>query len=86
VLVVTPPDEQHRVEFADLATAVQEATGDSVELANVDRGYLGQDTEAAAHGWGGHAAEVVALTQWHGGAVLLPRARWSSEGVRQAQA
>src|SRR5919112_3930789 len=44
-LIVTPADEQDRAQVAELAAAVQEVTGESVELAFVDQGYTG---EAAA--------------------------------------
>src|ERR687886_2710702 len=46
-LHVTPADAQDREQVALLAAAVQEATGDSVELAFVDQGYTGE--HPAAH-------------------------------------
>src|SRR5437588_1370819 len=51
-LQVTPANEGDREQVQQLAQKVQEATGDSVELAFVDQGYTG-DTPAAdaeAHG------------------------------------
>src|SRR5919106_1850588 len=51
-LHVTPADEQDRAQVAELARAVQEATGESVEVAFVDQGYTGDGpaAAAAAHG------------------------------------
>src|SRR6187402_229160 len=51
-LVVTPANEQERAQVAALAEAVQEVTGDAVELAYVDQGYTGEQPaeDAAAHG------------------------------------
>jgi hypothetical protein len=49
-LRVTPADEQDRTQVDELARSVQEATGESVELAYVDQGYTGEQpaTEAEA--------------------------------------
>ena len=47
-LHVTPADEQDRDQVAVLAEAVQEVTGESVELAFVDQGYTGDDAAADA--------------------------------------
>lgn len=76
-LLVTPADEQDREQVGQLAQAVQEATGESVELAFVDQGYTGADAEQAAaeHGI---RLEVVKLPQAKKGFVLLPR-RWVVE-------
>jgi transposase len=41
-LLVTPANEQDRAQVGELAHAVQEATGQSVELAFVDQGYTGE--------------------------------------------
>jgi hypothetical protein len=41
-LFVTPASEQERARVGELAEAVQEATGESVELAYVDQGYAGE--------------------------------------------
>ena len=76
-LVVTPADEQDRAQVAALAEAVQEATGDTVELAYVDQGYTGADAHADAAGWG-IRLEVVKLPEARQGFVLLPR-RWVVE-------
>ena len=76
-LIVTPADEQDRAQVAQLAEAVQEATGESVELAFVDQGYTGETAaaSAAAHGM---RLEVVKLPEAKRGFVLLPR-RWVVE-------
>ena len=76
-LVVTPADGQDRAQVEELAAAVQDATGDTVELAYVDQGYTGQEAEAAADGWG-IRLEVVKLPEARKGFVLLPR-RWVVE-------
>src|SRR3954469_22479894 len=47
-LHVTPADEQERAQVGLLAEAVQEATGESVELAYVDQGYTGEEAFDAA--------------------------------------
>src|SRR4029453_1133759 len=51
-LLVSPANEQERAWVGKLAEAVQEATGESVELAYVDEGYTGEHPaeEAEAHG------------------------------------
>src|SRR5919112_6309020 len=41
-LFVSPANEQERAWVGELAEAVQEATGESVELAYVDEGYTGE--------------------------------------------
>ena len=76
-LHVTPANEGDRTAVAELAKAVQEATGESVELAYVDQGYTGEKAEAAAarHGI---RLEVVKLADAKRGFVLLPR-RWVVE-------
>ncbi|HEX8430326.1 MAG TPA: IS5 family transposase [Longimicrobium sp.] len=76
-LHVTPANEQERSQVEALAAAVQEATGESVELAYVDQGYTGEDAEAAAaeHGI---QLEVIKHTEAKKGFVLLPR-RWVVE-------
>ena len=63
--------------MADLAAAVQEATGETVTLAYVDQGYTGETPRqaAAAHGI---ALEVVKLPDVKRGFVLWPVAGWSS--------
>jgi transposase len=76
-LLVTPANEQERAQVAELAEAVQEVTGDTVELAYVDQGYTGEQpaADAAAHGI---RLEVVKHTEAKRGFVLLPR-RWVVE-------
>jgi transposase len=76
-LVVTPANEQDRAQVEELAAAVQDATGDSVEVAYVDQGYTGDEAAAAADGWG-IRLEVVKLPTTKRGFVLLPR-RWVVE-------
>src|SRR5712691_3005009 len=66
-----------------LARAVQEATGEAVELAYVDQGYTGQDAAAAAETHG-IRLEVVKHTQAKRGFVLLPR-RWVVELMPRRQ-
>jgi transposase len=76
-LLVTPANEQDRAQVGELAQAVQEITGQAVELAFVDQGYTGDAPaqEAKAHGI---QLEVVKLPQAKRGFVLLPR-RWVVE-------
>src|SRR3954453_18900484 len=76
-LPATPADQQDRDRVAALAEAVQEATGDSVELAYVDQGYTGPEAEIAAADEG-IELEVVKLAEARRGFVLLPR-RWVVE-------
>jgi transposase len=76
-LHVTPADEQDRAQVEQLAKAVQELTGDSVELAYVDQGYTGDTPKQAAKAQGIHL-EVVKHTEAKRGFVLLPR-RWVVE-------
>jgi transposase len=76
-LLVTPADAQERAQVDRLAAAVQEATGESVEVAYVDQGYTGEQpaADAAAHGI---RLEVVKHPEAKRGFVLLPR-RWVIE-------
>jgi transposase len=74
---VTPASEQERDQVAVLSHAVQEATGESVELAFVDQGYTGDEAKAAAADYGIHL-QVVSLPEAKRGFVLLPR-RWVVE-------
>lgn len=76
-LVGTPANVQDREQVAALAEAVQEATGDSVEVAFVDQGYTGQAADDAAVR-AGIRLEVVKLPSARRGFVLLPR-RWVVE-------
>jgi transposase len=74
---VSPANEQDRSQVEQLARAVKEATGESVELAYVDQGYTGEAAEQAAaeHGI---QFEVVKHQEAKRGFVLLPR-RWVVE-------
>ena len=74
---VSPANEQDRAHVQELAAAVQDATGEHVELAYVDQGYTGADAAAAA-AHEGIALEVVKHTEAKRGFVLLPR-RWVVE-------
>jgi len=76
-LFVSPANEQERAWVGELAEAVQEATGESVELAYVDQGYSGERPaeEAQAHGM---SLEVVKYPEAKRGFVLLAR-RWVVE-------
>jgi len=76
-LHVTPADEQERARVGALAEAVQEVTGESVELAYVDQGYTGEAAASAAADRG-IELEVVKLPEAKRGFVLLPR-RWVAE-------
>ena len=73
----TPANAQERAQVEALAAAVQEVTGNNVELAYVDQGYTGEEPAeaAAAHGI---ELEVVSLPEAKRGFVLLPR-RWVVE-------
>lgn len=76
-LLVTPANEQERAQVAQLAQAVQAATGQSVEVAYVDQGYTGDEPAQAAANQG-MRLEVVKLEEAKRGFVLLPR-RWVVE-------
>lgn len=76
-LRVTAASENDRAAVADLAAAVQDATGGSVELAYVDQGYTGERPVEAAQARG-IVLEVVKLPEAKRGFVLLPR-RWVVE-------
>ena len=76
-LRVTPATEQDRAQVGALAEAVREATGESVELASVDRGYTGEEPAAEAEERGVRL-EVVKHPGAKKGFVLLPR-RWVVE-------
>ena len=76
-VLVTPANEQDRAQVAALAEQIQEATGESVEVAFADQGYTGDQpaADAEAHGI---RLEVVKLPTAKHGFVLLPR-RWVVE-------
>jgi transposase len=76
-LLVTPANEQDRAQVEHLAAAVQEVTGETIEVAFVDQGYTGQDPAQAAQSHG-IRLEVVKLPEAKRGFVLLPR-RWVVE-------
>ena len=71
-LRVTPATEQDRAQVQALAEAVQQATGENVELAYADRGYSGEEASGAA-GAHGIRLEVVKHAGAKKGFVLLPR-------------
>ena len=76
-LHVTAANEQDREQVEVLAEAIQEATGENIELAYVDQGYTAERPaeEAAEHGI---QLEVVKHQEAKRGFVLLPR-RWVVE-------
>lgn len=76
-LHVTPANEQERAQVAELAEAVQEVTGQNVEVAFVDQGYTGEHPAQAAQEHG-IQLEIVKLPEAKKGFVLLPR-RWVVE-------
>jgi transposase len=79
-LLLTPANEQDRAQVGELAHRLQEATGESVQLAFVDAGYTGEaPAEAAAAE--GMQLEVVKLPEAKRGFVLLPR-RWVVENTQ----
>ncbi|MDR3724809.1 MAG: IS5 family transposase [Terracidiphilus sp.] len=76
-LHVTAADEQDRAQVGVLTEAVQQITGEHVELAYVDQGYTGEmAAEAAAEH--GIQLQVLKHTEAKRGFVLLPR-RWGVE-------
>lgn len=76
-LHVTPANAQDRAQVAEVAAAVQVATGETVTLAYVDQGYTGDTPRQAAADQGIELA-VVKLSEVKRGFVLLPR-RWVVE-------
>ncbi len=77
-LHVTPANEQDRHQIDQLASKIQEVTGDTVELAYVDQGYTGDEAKEAAEQHG-IQLEVVKLSDaTRQGFVLLPK-RWVVE-------
>jgi transposase len=76
-VLATPANEQERAQVAELAEAVQDVTGEHVEVAFVDQGYTGPDAAQAAQEHG-IRLEVVKLPEAKHGFVLLPR-RWVVE-------
>jgi transposase len=76
-LHVTPANAQERAQVKELAEQVQDATGNSVEVAFVDQGYTGDQPEQDAHATGMELI-VVKLPEAKKGFVLLPK-RWVVE-------
>ena len=76
-LRVSPANEDDRAQVGAVVQAVQELTGERVEVAYVDQGYTGE-VAAAAAAEHGVKLEVVKLPQAKRGFVLLPR-RWVVE-------
>ena len=76
-LKVTPANEQDRLQVAALSEALQEVTGQNVQVAFVDQGYTGEQpaTDAAKQGL---RLAVVKHHEAKRGFVLLPR-RWVVE-------
>jgi hypothetical protein len=73
-LPITSANEQDRAEVAALAQAVEAATGETVEIAFVDQGYMGDETVEAASERG-LQLPVVKQPNTKYGFALLPR--WS---------
>jgi transposase len=74
-LHVTPANVDDRAEVGKLAAAVQEATGESVELIYVDQGYTGANAAEAAK------AQSFASSNWpkrRRASCCCPSAGWSS--------
>ena len=63
--------------MGEMALAVQEATGESVELAYVEQGYAGEQAGEEAEAFG-MRLEVVKHEEAKRGFALLPR-RWVAE-------
>jgi transposase len=78
-LKVTPANEQDRAQVEELAVALQEVSGENVQVAFVDQGYTGA-TPAAAAARSGVRLEVIKHHEAKHGFVLLPR-RWVVEGT-----
>jgi transposase len=76
-LLVTPANEQDRAQVGQLAPAVQQATGETVQVAWVDPGSTGDQAAPAAEK-PGLRLEGVKLPDAKKGFVLLPR-RWVVE-------
>ncbi|MDB5730204.1 MAG: tnp12, partial [Variovorax sp.] len=51
-LTVTPASEQERSQVQQLCQAVQDATGQTVQIAWADEGYTGEDAKSAAQAAG----------------------------------
>jgi transposase len=76
-LRVTPADAGDRAQVGQLTAALQDATGETVEIAYVDQGYTGEAAAEAARA-NGITLHVVRTPEAKRGFVLLPR-RWVVE-------
>ena len=76
-LTVTPANEQERSQVKALCEAVQESTGETVQVAWGDQGYTGEQARDNAKA-AGIDLRVVKLPEARKGFVLLPR-RWVVE-------
>src|SRR5207248_8646600 len=76
-LKVTPANEQERAQVGELIAAVQQATGEKVEVAFADQGYTGEEPAQQAARQGVRLV-VVKLEEARKGFVLLPK-RWVVE-------
>jgi transposase len=76
-LRVTPADVDDRAAVGHLAEAIQDVTGESVDLVSVDQGYTGTTAAEAARAQG-IELHVVKLPEAKRGFVLLPK-RWVVE-------
>ncbi len=76
-LHVTPANQQDRDQVAELATQIQQVTGETVQLAFVDQAYTGDKAREAAAAYG-IQLEVVQRQKPSRGFILLPR-RWVVE-------
>jgi transposase len=74
---ITPADEQDRAQVGRLCEQIQQATGETVQLAYVDQGYTGENAATAAQQQGS-TLEVLKRPEAKKGFVLLPR-RWVVE-------
>lgn len=76
-LHVTAADQQDRAQVGQLAAAIQEATGETVNLVYADQGYTGGGPAEAARA-NGMVLQVIRTAEAKRGFVLLPR-RWVVE-------
>lgn len=76
-LTVTPANEQERSQVKELCEAVQQATGQTVQVAWADQAYTGEQADNDAKA-AGIELRVVKLPEARKGFVLLPR-RWVVE-------
>lgn len=69
---ITPANEQERIQVDTLATALQEVTGETVEVLYADQGYTGDEPAAAAQTHGMRLV-VVKRPEAQRGFVLVPK-------------